>query len=389
MPWGDQGVTNVRKLLDQSAVVNLWGANQARVQLNKLQTSGYIRRLKLWLPPTTFTGTIGTGAIAPQGSAQLPPFRSLANFFFKMQGIAALYDVTGYSLYWLQYVGNGRKKRTTAFNNRYNMTNPTQGAYNGGAAVANYNNAIAVAGNNPTLTLAFDLPLTEEITFKDVSIPQANNSVAVVAEKTVEVGLITNQNVTSNINIGVLLNPLYSTATDAPVQVTGNAVASGPATFYLSAEAYDVPDNIADRPLALAQSFVITRSEQRVAFNGGAATIRFDSAGKLMTVGILCFDVNNNLVDVSTTPLALLQFLWGNTVHKIDQYVFEMLKDLSDTRDLPVPQGMLGFDFYEDGSYTDFIDTDDLTNIRCLVSGLTGVDHVIVVEERLIGVKVG
>lgn len=391
MAWLDQGVTNKRKLLDQSATVT-WAGSQVRVPFNKIQSSGYLRKLRLWMPAFTGTTTLGGGTFLQQSAQQLGALRGIANIYFKMQGIAALYDLSGPSFYALQYLMNGRKigrPGGAPGQNRVSL-NATSVPPNGGTGVGNYVSETVLSGNNPLYSLFLDIPLTEFITFHDVAIPQANGQVAVVATKTVEVGLITNQNVNSNINFGLLLNPLYSTGTDSAYVVTGAATSTGTPTFNLSAEVYDVPDNVTDRPLALQQSLVVTRSESRWQVSGGAVTIRHDSAGKLMTLSYLCYDSNDNLVDLaSVCATATIQFIWGNTVHKTDQYLCENLADAINAYGVAPPTGMFFLDYFEDGSYTDMIDTDDLTNVRTILAGFTGVDHIVVVEERLIGVKAG
>lgn len=384
MPWGTNGITVKRQLLDQPIAVASWAQSQVRTQTAALRTSGYLRWLRLTLDSTAFTATLGGGTLAAQTNLQLSVFRAIARFQLALQGVALIYDLRGEDLFFLNYVrsGYGRRQRFTDYNQL-----ASNAASNGGAASGNWGNRLTLDGSsNPTLTMGIDIPIVEVVRFRDVAIPGPNGSMMIM-DKEMEVGYITLQNNRSNVQPILTLNPLTAVAsTNAPVLATGAAVASGAANFRLQSDIYDTPLSDADQPPAVSRSFVITRQNVQQTLSSGAGTYLIRSAGLLARLILLFYDASDNLIDVATLPAATANVRWGSSVDKDNETVHENLHRASE-RYGPPPAGGVFFDWLaDDGSLTDVPDTAVLQDLRVELSGFTGATVVRGIEQRLVRV---
>ena len=394
MAWGDNGVTIARQLLDQQVAVTGWGATGLRIPFKALRTAGYLRKLRLFSPATTHTITHGTGTNQIPAQLQLPPFRVLNRVQLVMQGIAMVYDIQGIDLPFLRVMNAGIWNNDSA-GYLYDVVAGSSSVMSGsGNNKTNNYMSTSVFTSNTSVVLTFfgEMPITEVITFRDSVISQKQGSV-VIADKPLEVGLLTLQNTQSNVLPQVTLNAASAGSTsipDALVQLTGNdTVTTATASWNISSDLFDVPDDQTQRPLPFQQLFVITRSTFDTTISSNKAVVNFRPAGFLTKCHYMVVDSNNNIVDVSTLPTASLDFKWGATVDKFNETVQENLSRQLDRCVGVPPAGCLYHDFHwYDGTSTDFVNTAVLPNVRTEFSGLSSGATIHTCETRMIPVKV-
>ena len=393
MAWGDPGKTESRFLTDQSPQVANYGAAQANMSTSRLQTAGYVRALRLRIAPTTFTGVPGTGSVAAQPAAQLGAYRMFARVQLTTQVTSDILNVRGEHLYFMHYIQAGARLLWRNFMHQYSLSSPPNAA-NGGANMANYATSVSYSGTTLTIAQLLRIPISGFIRARSMlSLPGANNTVQrVQVERDMELGIISVQSAQFAMQPRITLNPLYSTGVNAPALVTGNGtVTAGALSSDLDAEIYDVPEKIEDRPPAQMRGTVFSRrTAEDDALAGGGGRHTFLPSGMLVRAVYAFYDVNDNLVDVSTTPNATIDLVWGTTVNKYHETVQENLARCAERYDNPAPQGILVHDFLADdgGGITQAPLTAILANVRVVFAGLPAAAVTLrVLEERLIPVK--
>lgn len=401
MAWGDPGVTESRYVTDQSPQIAAWGNAPVNLQTTRIQSAGYIRALRLRLPPTSFTGPAGTAgqSAALQAAAQLGVLRSIARFRLVTQVTSDIINVRGEDLLFLSYVGSGLRKGQDSFYAAYNISSAPQSA-NGGASGANYLTSQAISGAAPgpytgTLSLMLHIPISGFIFFRrNVRFNAGNNqAVALATEKEMEVGIISVQNAQFAMQPQISLNPLSSTGVNSPFVNQGGygGFTAGTATFDLDAEIYDVPADPANRPTIAQRGMVYSRrnaGDEQV--TGGNATHNFMPSGLLLRAIYAFYDTNDNLVDISTTPNATIDFVWGTNIYKYHETMQENLARCAMRYGWLPPQGICVHDFLADDGQgiAQAPLTANLANVRAIFRGLPGsVTTMRVIEERLIPVK--
>lgn len=395
MAWGDPGVSIPIYQTDQTINVSNWGAYQNNPQSQRIQSAGYVRGLRLRMPSTTFPATLGTGTLAGVGDAQLAPYRAIQRFQISTQIVNDLLNVPGTDLYIMQYLNSGRYGDPGSNGwNGYDTSGFKQSP-NTGNSTANYLTTASATG--PNLTFMIDVPISQYIRqHNKVPLPGPNGKPVVAEFQTdTEVGFVNVQNDRFSMQPKLTLNPLYvpSPATNAPFQVTGNAVinAASPA-IYLDAELYPVPNSPADLPDPTVTSFIYQRINTWSSVNvvGGQVVYRPLSAGLLCRYVLEFWDVNGNFVDLSSTPGGTIDLQWGTSTHRRVETFQANLATMA-KRYGPPPIGILVHDFLADneGGIAQSLPP-DLSNTRCIVNGLPGsVATMTVYEERLISVTVG
>lgn len=404
MPWGDNGVTIRRQLQDQSATIT-WGASPVRVPFKALRTAGYLRSLRIWTPQTAVPQNGATIALPTPNL--LPVWQGINRFQLTLQGIAQLYDVSGLDIFGLMYVRNGNSTTGQSWQTGYqealgsgsNVVAGAQMAPNWGnhlvpAAAALYGAGAGVYVNG-TVNMWYgayaELPITEYLTIKDAVVASGQNTV-VVADKAVELGMLTLQNTSSNVTPLLQLNPLWGASNSNSPFFASVAVPTPTAfSWNIGTDLYDVPPNPADRPSPMQQAFVITRQSFDTPAAGGASTVQFQAAGSIMRIVYIALDVNGNPYDLvqdglsGSTNIALR---WGATTDKINEYVEENInRCLTRYGQIP-PSGYLVHDLMiDDDTATDFINTAEVTNLRTEFKGLSGnVVTIRTMTERLVPV---
>jgi hypothetical protein len=387
MPWGDNDVTEARWIKDQTATVNGWAGSQVQVGFQRLQNAGYLRRLRLFLPPTTGATTLNAGTFNIQGAGQVGPYRAISRFTLVTQAISNLIDLRGEDFHFLNYVRNGDRARHNGLANY--AFGASNAGLNTGNATGNWLTQNSVTANNGTLTLAIDIPMTEIITFRDTVVRQASSQGGpVLADVDKEVGLISLQNSQFAIQPRLVLNPHYSTGVNAPFLTTGAAVDTVNATFTLGSEIYDVPADPNDRPPLFQRALIVTRQNIDHPASGGLCNITFAPAGFLLRTIYAFYDTNDNLVDISAAG-PNVQFVWGSTVIKIDETIQMNYERCLRWYGWQPPLGIAVHDFLgDDGTLAEAVNTAQLVNVRAMWTGLPGsVVNVRTIEERLVPIK--
>lgn len=396
MAWGDPGKTESRYVTDSNPAVASWGASQAQMSTARLQTAGYVRSLRLRVAPTTFTGVPGGGSVAAQAAAQLGSYRMFGRVQVTTQVTSDIINVRGEHLYFMHYVNAGARLMWADYMFKYSLSSPPT-AINGGASMANYATSVSYSGTTLTVCQALRIPISGFIRARSmITLPgpggQNAKPVRLQVERDMELGIISVQSAQFAMQPRILLNPLYSTGVNAPAIVTGNGVVTaGPISSDLDAEIYDVPENVADRPpLQMRGTVFSRRTAEDDTFAGGAGRHTFLPSGALVRAVYSFYDVNDLLVDVSATPNATMDLVWGTTVYKYHETVQENLARCAERYDNPPPQGVLIHDFMADdgGGITQAPLTAVLANVRTVFAGLSGsIVTCRVLEERLIPVK--
>lgn len=413
MPWGSNGITNKRRMLDQSATVN-WGGTVTRIPTRALTQVGYLSRLRIKIPVQAGTLTVGAGvSVAAQAALQRPAFRAIQAFDITAQGISPFYQLSkGVDLAFLQYVNNGKQQyQDIGFGAAPDIApaSPvgTLGRVAASMAAVAYTvaaAAVSATSQNVQFSAVLDIPLTEYVRFPEY-VQQTQNGVTTVPAQNVEVGLVTLQNTQQNITPHLTLNPLFSGTVDSPFLQTGGTPTGNLSTlveFYSTF--YDVPSNPADQPPGYSQLFIISRTSTDDGVAGGNVNHTFAPAGLLLRAIYSFYDVNDNLVDIAsqgiqaiaTYPLpaqtneGVISFAWGSTVYKSTERFSMNLAEALEIYGEPPPPGALFHDFFRDHSVTDVINTAALPNVRAVITGLpAAVATVHSIEERMVPVRVG
>lgn len=398
-PWGSNGVTVNRRFLEQNVVVPSWSNSQIKIPFQALQPYGYLRKLFLWSPLTSYAGGIVTGPV-PNALLQMGPFRSIARFQLSTQGASNLYDVTGEDLAVLNYHRNGRLRNNpnTTINSGIvgapGNALPPYGSLIGGASAINYGPYVANSGTTAIYGMYLPIPITEILKVKNVVTAQGN----MASDMEVEMGMLTLQNIQQNVTPNFFLNPVYSQDYNAPFKSAGTgSVNLTNVQWNLSRESYDALNDPRQQPPSFLQSYIISRTSNDVPVTGGKVTYNIANAGMLMRLFYLFYidggtlGTNYNWVDIGNgnNNNAQVQFGFGSIVNKIQETVSENLARTAS--DLGIAPLCLVHDFMRDNSEVQMPNTVNQTNIRTTITGLdttgTGPTRMHVIEERLIPVS--
>lgn len=389
MSWETLGVKKLNKIQDQPINLTGWSSGQVGVPMKALQDAGYLRALEIEVPKLTLAGTLGTGTLALQASAQLGVLRAINRFRLTTQAISSLVDIRGEDFFFLRYTSS-RKGEYRGLDANYSFGSPPSAA-NGGVSLAGVNTSQSYSSPNGTLTLSLYLPMTIDVLLKNISTPVQlpdGKTASAIMDKRLEVSLINLQNAELAVQPSLLLNPAYSLTTDSPLLATGNATATGTFAGNVNSYIYDVPAPAADRPTPYQLSMILSRQNVDTTVNGSTAEVDFRRAGLLLKAHYVAYDSNDNLVDWAATPGATLEFAWGTKVSKRYETVESNIAECIRRYGAVPPQGLLVHDFFTDTeTLDDTINTVRLANVRCLFTGLSGISKIRCIEERLIPVR--
>lgn len=399
MSWDDPGVNSPIYVNDQTINVTNWGANVNNPATSRIQSAGFIRGVILRLPPTQFTGPAPTGGqtVGLQPAAQTGLLRMFGRIQVSTQVVNDLLNIRGEDVDILNYLNSGRPGApANDFRRQYAYASAPQ-AKNGGNNAANYLSSEAISGQTATLSHYIYLPISQYIVqHNTINVPSGDGktTVPVRFDRTTEVGFINVQNDRFAMQPRLQLNPLYGPNVDSwLIETSAYAMNAASFSMYLDVDMYPVPDNAADLPPAELLAFVYQRRNTftDIAVANGGYTYKPDPAGLLCRVAITHYDVNDNFVDLSVNPNALLDLQWGTSVHR---YVETLQRNYARAAlrygALP-PEGRLIYDFLADdnGGLADSLPP-ELSNTKLVVSGLpAGVTTARVYEERLIPVTSG
>lgn len=326
--WNQPGVTVKRYIPDQTQTITNWSTSTQNIPFQYLRTVGYLSALYLSMPSTNFAIIGGINGAAPGGF--FPQLNMVSRFQLTLQAIATIYDVRGYSLGFLDYVGNGNaqakgpyygatgywaRQDNAAAPNPFITLFPfqypalTYGDVASGETISNYlsaasapslfiNNSNTVVGVlEPIISMAYHMriPISETIRFPNTIISTDAQNNHMVTDAPLEVGFIFMQNNQQNVVPSVTLSKLFSISTTATPSVSDDSVlgySNGITSlggiqniqWLLEDEFYDVPPNPADRPFPFQLSFVVTRQEVDWFPSGGSVTVKYRSAGLLCRV---------------------------------------------------------------------------------------------------------
>jgi hypothetical protein len=404
MPWGDNGVTTRRILIDQSQAPTV-GAAVTRLQTQALNQVGYLRGIWIDIPFASASISLATSGVAAQAETQRGAARLFQSVALTAQGIAPLYQLTkGFDFEFLEYVGNGDRVG--------NANNPDISSIRSGTAIAFPDTQVfgAAAASRALVKSAFagtwggglqpvtyayhaQMPLTEWVKFPASVTKNKDGSIVQVAATEAEVGLVTLQNTQQNVIPSATLNPIGST-TASPEQVFvsgGAAVTAGlPIVVNWFSDFYDVPGDPANQPPPYSQMFVVTRQSTDDPVTGQKVTHRFQPAGLLMRAIYIFTDTNGLIVDLSNAGASNPQvtFLWGATVDKfIEPLSLNLTRAYQDYGDFP-PAGCFIHDFFVDHTLTDLPNTAALTSVQAQFINLpASITNLHTIEVRLLPVR--
>lgn len=323
--WNQPGVTIKRNIPDQTQTITNWGSSTQNIPFQYLRTVGYLSALYLSMPSLQYYTNSGVAGVAVGGL--FPQLNIVSRFQLTLQAIATIYDVRGYSLGFLNYVGNGNAQAkspyygNTGFNSirgsvtastqyffpyqyqagfRDTATPPFTGNFlqAGSAPVVFIDNTHEIDGSIfPTISLSYNMriPISETIRFPNTIISTDSQNNHMVTDAPLEVGFIFMQNNQQNVVPTVTLSKLFSVVAGAGTGVSDDSVVGYPAVtstlaglqniqWLLEDEFYDVPPDPADRPFPFQLSFVVTRQEVDWFPSGGSVTVKYRSAGLLCRV---------------------------------------------------------------------------------------------------------
>lgn len=314
--WNQPGVTVKRYIPDQTQTITNWGTSTQNIPFQYLRTVGYLSALYLTMPAVYYQIDPGTGLTVAVGGL-FPQLNIVSRFQLTLQAIATIYDVRGYSLGFLNFVGNGNAQaKSPYYGNTGNWFIHTIGAtsstvsfpyqypvgYRDGLQdvfVGNFleassapsifiDNANIIAGKEiPIISLSYHMriPISETIRFPNTIISTDSQNNHMVTDAPLEVGFIFMQNNQQNVVPTVTLSKLYSLGTGGAGAVTDDSVLGYPGPtvslggiqniqWLLEDEFYDVPPDPADRPFPFQLSFVVTRQEVDWFPSGGSVTVK-------------------------------------------------------------------------------------------------------------------
>ena len=383
MPWNLPGSTIKRIIPDQTVSVTSWGNSTQILPFRYLRTVGYLSALYLQMPAVLQTYTsnpVGAtyGVLSPSSTyAQL---NIINRFQLTLQAIATLYDIRGYSLGFLNYVGNGNANAHAPHYGHVgaNLYFTTIGSGGGNffpfefPSVPSWLGAVQPVNSGPSgnylvdsstpgifiynpgalalpttqeviLTYNERIPISETIRFPNTVIETADKQHLVV-DAPMEMGMIFMQNNQQNVTPTITLSKLY--ATDIAAIPNDDAVfleysdVAGVYTitpwqniqWLLEDEFYDVPPDPMNRPYPFQLSFAVTRTETDYYPAGQAVTVKYRAAGLLCRVvyvgyqgtsqGYYPFDLGyttNGFITNAQQTYASITFKSGATITTVQE----------------------------------------------------------------------
>jgi hypothetical protein len=362
MPWGDPGVTRLRRQADQS-ITYATGVNTPQT----LQHVGLLKKLRL-ITSLNVTNVVGNGAVVQDTQG---PWNLFANMMIRVSGLDLLFQVSGWGLYLINLINNYQYAPNAAGIATANTANQQTVATD----IFSYPAAGAQAAQ--TLLFNLDLPFTAPLLgFEDL-------------------GLWLIQNETVNMEVVPTYNALGGANNlQQPYVLTGTATAtvnSGNTAVWR--DFYGVPSQQSDMP---PLGYVHQWEEQFNAITGNQVDIDHQRGGVLLRLIYQIDDAdstgggNNVLAGITNANVNGIEFKYDANDTPFDESAAEILARQRELygRDLPV--GTFTHDFFsQTKTLQDSYNTEAYINVKTrfrFAKALVAGSRIRTIRERLLPV---
>lgn len=361
MPWGDPGVTRLRRQADTS-IVYATGVNTPQT----LQHVGLLKRLRLVTSLNITNANMGTCVQDTQG-----PWNLFANLMIRVSGLDLLYQVSGWGLYLIGLVNNYQYAPNAAgvatANTANQQTNPLD--------TFSYPAAGAQAG--ATLLFNLDLPFTAPLLgFSDLGLWLIQN-------ETVNMEVVPTYNALGG---GILLQQPYVLGAGATATVNSGNTA-------IWRDFYGVPSQQSDMP---PLGYVHQWEEQFNAITGNQVDIDHQRGGVLLRLIYQIDDADsvgngsNVLAGILNAQVNGIEFKYDANDTPFDESVTAILARQRELYGRDLPQGTFSHDFFaQTKTLQDTYNTESYINIKTrfrFAKAMVAGSRIRTIRERLLPV---